>query len=127
MIELKKKQIESVLILIDGAMTRTVKVDGKEVTETIPVGLTSQRVSLGVKRRLHKIFKAVMAEKEQYEKDKKEILDSEISEEEKKKEMDILQNEVVKLDVEKVKMELIDSIETDINYDFSALELICEE
>jgi len=110
MIELKKSQLEPVLILIDGTLT-----EGKKSTA---VGLVRQKITLGTKRRLFKIFKLVADEFNQYGKDKKEAVDN--------NELEELNNEVVKIDAEKIKISLIDELETELTFDFDLLDLIAE-
>lgn len=96
------------------------KDDGK-----IIYGLLGEKITLGTKRVLQKIQKALQKEYEQLVADRNEIVENkELSDEEKKKEIEELLEETVKIDTDRVDLSKIESIETNNNYDFEILEKI---
>ena len=108
MIELLKSELESVLITLNA-----VNGDGKNV------GLLHEKISLGLKRKGQRIFETVMPELERY---KKELGECKGNESEIKE----LNNEVVKFDVSKLSLSMIEEIESEYNYDFRIIEKIAE-
>lgn len=139
MIELQNKDLEPLALQLQSF--------GMKNGNLVPIfGLLHEDITLGMKRRLQKIRKAVVEHLKSLESDQKEIREKfpvkqpakgkelskkEVSEnaENKKKqdaEMEILLSEVVKIDLDKVSLEMVENIKTEVNYDFDLLEKIAE-
>lgn len=139
MIELQNKDLEPLALQIQSFGMK----DGR----LTPIfGLLHEEITLGMKRRLQKIRKAIVEHLTTLQTDQTEIRDKfpvklpakgkqlstkdeqENAENKKKQEaeMEILLNEVVKIDLEKVSLEMLENIKTEINYDFDLLEKIAE-
>lgn len=119
--EIKNKYINAVLL------TLLFYRDGQEAG-----GLLTENLSLGVKRKLQKIRKELLPHLEEFEKDGKQILsafegkDTPEDIANKKKEVDELNEEVVKLTCDHALLSEIEKIETDKNYDFDMIEMIAK-
>lgn len=140
MIVIKKRHLESCALTLAAFGIN-------EKKQTVPVsGLLYENITLGLKRRLQKIREAVMEHMQELQADRKEIddkfpvakpeKDKELTAEQKaqndenikkrKEEMEILLDEEVKIDQEKVRLDMIEAIQTDNNYDWQIIELIAE-
>lgn len=108
MIEILKCELEAVLITLNA-----VNSDGKNV------GLLHEKISLGLKRRGQRIFETILPELERY---KKEFTECNGDESEIKE----LNNELIKLDIPKLSLSMIEQIESQYNYDFKIIEKISE-
>ena len=113
--KLKNKELEPMLLQLSATITYADKT-------TEQIGLLHESISLGTKRRLSKILKAAFPLLQQYQADRKEAEDSK----DKDKELEELDNEEVTLDVEKVSIAMIESIQTKTNYDWDLIEKIAE-
>lgn len=111
MIEIRKDKAEAVLLTISGVIPKTGEM----------VGLLAEDITLGTKRRLQKIHKAIYPELLQYKQH-----DLPEATEKGQGEVDILNAEVIKIDVEPVSMAMIEAIKTANNYDFELIELIAK-
>lgn len=139
MIELQNKDLEPLALQLQSF--------GMKNGNLVPIfGLLHEDITLGMKRRLQKIRKAVVEHLKSLESDQKEIREkfpvklpakgkelskkavSENAENKKKQdaEMEILLNEMVKIDLDKVSLEMVENIKTEVNYDFDLLEKIAE-
>jgi hypothetical protein len=88
-------------------------------------GLLCEDISLGLKRRLQKLHKVVLNNYNEYLVQKKEV-DLIKDEEKRAKELEELNNEVIKIDLEKLSLEMIESIRTKANYNFDLIEKFAE-
>lgn len=140
MIELQNKDLEPLALQLQSF--------GMKNGNLVPIfGLLHEDITLGMKRRLQKIRKAIVEHLTTLQTDQTEIRDKfpiklpakgkqllskkaeqENAENKKKQdaEMEILLNEVVKIDLDKVSLEMLEIIKTEINYDFELLEKIAE-
>lgn len=92
-------------------------------------GLLSEKLTLGTKRLLQRIQKALQLEYEQFEKERNEVFNLEKegkTKEEVQKELLDLLNEDVTLEIERLDIKKIEEIETNANYEFSLLEKIAK-
>ncbi len=110
--KLKKSELFGTLVLIDGST-----IDTKE-----HIGLLSEKISLGLKRRLTKIHASIVVRFNEYQKDKSEAEKSEDVE----KEIKELNDEEVDIDCEPVSLQMIEQIETQRNYNWSLIEKIAQ-
>ena len=115
MIEIKKSQLEGILLQLNA-------VNGKGEA----MGLLTLELPLSFKRKGQKIFNKLVSEYEEYQKDRKEISEKELTDEQKQAEFEILLAETIKVDAEKVKLSFLDEVVTSFNPDFELLELIGE-
>jgi hypothetical protein len=115
-IVLKKKELKAALLSIASFDAKTGEIVG---------GLLTEKISLGLKRKLQKIHEAVQKEFQQMLKDIEEIKKIENEEEQNKEFNDILEEDVTLL-VDKARLDMIETIETDRVYDFTLLEKIAE-
>lgn len=116
MIELKKSELENVLIIIS--------VYNKENGLLIG-GLLSEDITLGTKRALQKIHKKVHVLYQELLEDYKELKEK-VSEEELQKETEELLNEIVKIDIEKIKFSFLENVSTKSNYNFEIIDKFSE-
>lgn len=117
MIVIKKNEIVHCLILIAGFNP-----EGLMIT-----GLLSENISLGLKRRLQKIHAELAKAKTELDEDQKKLVTECNGDEEKEnKELEILLNEEVKINLDKVSLQMIEDIKTSHNYDFNLIEKIAE-
>lgn len=116
MISVKKSQLDSVLMSMMAFDAKT----GRPVA-----GLLTENVPLSLKRRLQKIQNRAI---KLYEELQKEIEEVEKIEDidERKKQLDILMDEEVKIDAEFVDMKMIEDINTAHNYSFDIIELFAK-
>jgi len=121
MIELKKFELNPVLLQIS---TYKANEDG---TNTPLSGLLFENLSLREKRKLQKIHKEAYSSFQELTKDVSEIKDKlKDSPEELEKEILILINEVVKIDLDKASLEAIEGISSTTSYNFDLIEKIAE-
>lgn len=121
MIELKKFELNPVLLQISTYKTNQ---DG---TNTPVSGLLFENLSLREKRKLQKIHKKVYQEFQEFVKEYDELKDKlKDSPEELEKEMIILINEVVKVDIDKISLSAIEEISSSTPYNFDLIEKIAE-
>ena len=125
MIELKKSELEQALLTISTYDSKT-----KELIN----GLLKENLTLGTKRKIQKIHKAIYTVFQEFVEDFKEIQKACEKEEKNEKgepvydiekfnkEIQILQDEVVKLDVEQFQLSQIENIPTTSNYNFDIIE-----
>lgn len=83
------------------------------------MGLLNEKITLGLKRRLAKIQAKAHTLYEEYLKDR-------IEAEKDPKELEILNNETVTIEAEKVSMVMLEAIETITAYNWDILEKIAE-
>lgn len=83
------------------------------------IGLLNEKISLGLKRRLAKIQSKAYALYQEYLKDRKEA-------ETDPKELEILNNETVTIEADKVSMVMLEAIESTTSYNWEILEKIAE-
>lgn len=95
------------------------------VTQKPIHGLLYENVSLGLKRRLQKIHIALYKKYDELLNDIKEV-EFVKEESDRIKEMEILLNEKIFIDEEKVSLKLIEDIKTDFNYNFELIEKIAQ-
>lgn len=110
MIILKKSEIEKVLLILSATK------DGKII------GLLHEKITLGTKRKLQKIFNCLLKEYELLQEHIKECAKSE----NKENELSELLEEIIKCDCDKISILNIETVETDSNYDFEMIEKISE-
>ena len=116
MIKIKKRQLEALLLQLHAT-------NGKGET----LGLLSLELPLSFKRKTQRIFNDLAKHWEELEKDRKEIIEKkDLTQEQKQAEFDILLDEEVSVDQEKVKLSFLDNVTTKVNPDFELLELIGE-
>lgn len=118
MITIKKSELEGILLSIVTFDAKTNKIVG---------GLLSESVSLGTKRKLQKIHKALVEEYKQLINDVKEIEEAfKDAPDIDKKNLEIkeLLDEVIKVEAEPFALSQLDNIVTSNNYDFELLEKI---
>jgi len=115
MIELKKRDLTPTLLTLAGYNK-----EGKMVQ-----GLLTEKVTLGLKRRLQKIHTEASKHYEEFQKNLAEVNKLEEGPI-KQKELTDLLDEKVTLQAEKVSMELLEKIESEAVYDTAVLELIAE-
>lgn len=116
MIQLTKSDLQPVLLTIVAIDPET----GKMVA-----GLLTENITLGTRRNLQKIHKkALEVYKELIEDDK--AIRKECGEDKEKldKELKELLSEIVKLDVEPIKLSSLDNVSTSVNYNFEIIEKI---
>lgn len=125
MIILKKSELEQALLTISTY---------DNATKKLISGLLSENLTLGTKRKIQKIHKALYTEFTQFVEDFKEIQKSCEKEEKNEKgeptydlekldkEIKVLQEEEVKLDVEQFQLSQIEDISTTTNYNFEIIE-----
>jgi hypothetical protein len=106
--KIKKGFIQGVLLTI-----LTYK-DGKEHS-----GLLLENIPLSLKRRLSKIRVDLIKESQEIQKDYEEVKD-------KPEEIAILMNEEVELNHDFVSLEMIESVTSEVNYDFDIIEMIAK-
>ena len=116
MIELKKSELELVLLHISTVNPET----GKLVS-----GLLNENITLGTRRGLQKIHKLLLAEYKQLITDVKTI-EEECKEdvEKREKELKELIDETVKVDADPIKLASLDNVSTSVNYNFEIIEKI---
>jgi hypothetical protein len=88
--------------------------EGKEFS-----GLLLENITLSLKRRLQKIRKDLLAKSEELQKDFEEVKD-------KPEEIKILLDEEFELNHEFVSLEMIEAINSGVNYDFDIIEKIAK-
>ena len=88
--------------------------EGKEFS-----GLLLENIPLSLKRRLQKIRKDLLAKSEELQKDFEEVKD-------KPEEVKILLDEEFELNHEFVSLEMIEAINSSVNYDFDIIEKIAK-
>lgn len=115
MIELKKRDLTNTLLALAGFNK-----EGKMIQ-----GLLTEKVSLGLKRKLQKIHKEAATHYEEFQKHLAEVTKLEEGPI-KQKELTDLLDEKVTLQAEKASLELIEAIETLAVYDLEVLEKIAE-
>ena len=121
MIELKKFELNPTLLQISTYKTND---DG---TSTPISGLLFENLPLREKRKLQKIHKKTYTEFQEFIKDHNELKEKlKDSPEELEKEMFILINEVVKIDLDKVSLSVIEEISSSTAYNFDLIEKIAE-
>lgn len=81
-------------------------------------GLLTEKITLGLRRRLQKIRQALIL---QYEVFKKDLEDAQVA---GKQEIEILMDEEFEIQCEPVSMQMIEEIESTTNYDMSIIEKI---
>src|SRR6478735_1569533 len=111
MIEIKNSDLKAVLLTLAG-FTK----EGKMVQ-----GLLTEQMSLGLKRKLQKIHTAAGKAYDELSKDLKEVAALE-DKEKQTSEFKTLMDEVLKLEVDKASMEMIEAIVTTHFYDTEILE-----
>lgn len=120
MIELKKSELESLLLTIS---TFSPPKEGEK--QVMISGLLMENLTLGTKRKLQKIHKAALNEYTELTKDV-ETIRKECGEdvEKLKKELLELFNESVKLDAEPILFSFIEGISSTTNYNFDIIDKI---
>lgn len=109
MITLKKHQIEPLMIQISGITPH-----GKEI------GLLHEKITLGAKRIIKNVLKELVKEYEQYKRDLDEAVKA------GNKEIEILNNEEIQIDNQRVDSKIIETIESETNYNFELLEKLMQ-
>jgi HEAT repeat protein len=89
-------------------------------------GLLFENISLGLKRRLQKISKELLDHDKQVKEDATEVLTKFKDKPEIEAEMNTLLDEDITLLSEPVSMAMIETIQTDKNYDFELIEMIAQ-
>lgn len=95
-------------------ITLLVYVDNKEHS-----GLLIEEIPLSLKRRLQRIRKDLIAKQQELQADFEEVKD-------KPEELEIFMNEEFELNHDFVSLEMIEAINTKVNYDFEAIEKIAK-
>jgi hypothetical protein len=103
----KKSELEILLLQLDAT-------DGK-----VNMGLLNEKIPLSLKRRLARIRDSSLVLWGQYVKDKEEAKAD-------PKELEILNNEEVIIDLPKVSLAMIEAIDSSYNYNWDILEKIAE-
>lgn len=118
MIELKKKELESVLLTISAY---SLPKEGEQ--QRMISGLLKENITLGTKRRLQKIHKIAQELYKEFIEHVKEA-QKECGEDKEKleSELKILLEEVVKIDAEPIQLAQIEGISTTENYNFEIIE-----
>lgn len=111
MIELTNKNLEQAMITIAGFDK-----DGKVIA-----GLMTEKISLGLKRRLQKLHKELSPKYQEYLQDRAQI-ETECKDEKKEAELKLLDEEAVKIDLEFLSLAMIEAIDTEAIYDFDVIE-----
>jgi hypothetical protein len=114
--KIKKSELESILLTISTYNAETQQLVG---------GLLKEELTLGTKRKLQKIHKALLALYQELVVDIKEIRD--VCGEDKskyEKEAKILLEEEIEISVEPVLLSAIENISTSANYNFELIEKI---
>ena len=114
MIQLKKRNLLPVILLI-----QAFNESGESVN-----GLLMEEIPLSLKRRLHRIRKDLLSHLETVQREEKEVRESDKPDEELKKELEILGDEILTINHEFVSLEMIEAIKTKANYNFEVIELI---
>jgi hypothetical protein len=128
MIELKKSDLQGVLVTIDG----------RRVSDGVSVGLLSLPLTLGTKRVLSKIVKQASVAYEEFRADVKALQDMRdgidkaneqgqaLSADQKAFDFSLqmaeLTNETVKLSADKVNMSFLENVSTDLVFDWDLIE-----
>lgn len=116
MITLKNKELQAVLLNLSSFD----KESGKMAS-----GLLMEEMSLGAKRKIQKIHKAIYPKYQEYMKDVAELQTTLKDDKEKlQAEFEILLEEDVKIDAEPFEIKYLDDISTKNIYDFDLLEKI---
>lgn len=87
-------------------------------------GLLSEKMSLGLRRRLQKIRKSMLEKHEELVKDTEEI--KKLPEAEQEAEFKKLFDEEVEVSFDPASMDMIEAIDTNFNYDMTLLEKIAQ-
>jgi hypothetical protein len=114
MIKLKKSELEQALLQIASFNPETKEMSG---------GLLTENITLGTKRRLQKIHKALIPIFQEFIKDLDEVKKEAGEDKEKlNKEIEELINEEISIDAEQVSLSLIENISSEANYNFDVIE-----
>ena len=109
--KLKKSELNTLLITISSTKTTgEIRIDQ---------GLLNEKITLGLKRRLQKIYKEAYPLYEEYLADLKECDGNE-------DEIKMLNDEEVTINHDPVSLAIIEAIETEHNYDWTIIEKIAE-
>lgn len=118
--KLKKSELEPVLLTISS------KISHKD--QESQIGLLWEPIPLGTKRRIQKIYKAVLEEYKQFISDAQEI--KKLGENDKEKEQKelkiLLEEEVDLLGVEPFNFSALEQIVSNTNYDFDIIDKISQ-
>lgn len=110
--KVKNSELKALLLMIASQKEENGKI--------IPLGLVNESISLGVKRRLQKIFKEAHKFYLEFEEDVKAVPEG--SEEE----MNKLFDEEITLAQEPVSLTMLEAIQTENNYDWDLIEKIAQ-
>lgn len=113
--KLKNSEINQILMLLAQYNAK----DG-----TMVGGLLSEKMTLGLRRRLQKIRAAILVKHEELVKDAEEI--KKLPEAEQEAEFKKLFDEEVEITFEPASLEMIEAIDTNINYEMTLIEKIAQ-
>ena len=96
-----------------------------EDTKQEKSGLLTEKIPMSLRRRLQRIRADILVEYHKLVKEENDLKER-ASKEEFEKELDILVNEEVDIKQDFVSLDMIEAIETSVNYDFELIELIAK-